>query len=272
MKKIILLLVAVLASVTVFAQRGIPRTNNVSVSSTIVTKKKSIVSRQGFQQSLELGTKLDLREEYKGTTGVNYIGGYRFNSHFFAGIGVGLECAHFVAKGVKENVGKNAFLVSESWSFRTLSELDVFTKRELGIPDTRGMDNAEGSLNRIAVPLYLHLKGYYTKTKCAPYSSLSIGGIFAPKENGLYADFSTGVSVRLNDKNSVYFAAGVWYRRVRDTFLEGLHVKYETEYHGPDRVDSACTIGYSHTHLNIYNLFSHWTYAVGLSLRVGFSF
>ena len=65
MKKIILLLVAVLASVTVFAQRGIPRTNNVSVSSTIVTKKKSIVSRQGFQQSLELGTKLDLREEYK---------------------------------------------------------------------------------------------------------------------------------------------------------------------------------------------------------------
>lgn len=272
MKKIIFAIVAVLIPVAVFAQRGIPRSNNVSVSSTIVTKKKSIVSRQGFQQSLELGTKLDLREEYKGTTGVNYIGGYRFNSHFFAGIGVGLECAHFVAKGVKENVGKNAFLVSESWSLRTFSELDVFTKRELGIPDTRGMDNAEGSLNRIAVPLYLHLKGYYTKTKCAPYSSLSIGGFFAPKENGLYADFSTGVSVRLNDKNSVYFAAGVWYRRVRDTFLEVLHVKYETEYHGPDRVDSACTIGYSHTHLNIYNLFSHWTYAVGLSLRVGFSF
>ncbi|MBQ9722877.1 MAG: hypothetical protein IJV84_05090 [Bacteroidales bacterium] len=277
MKKIILLLVAVLASVTVFAQRGIPRTNNVSVSSTIVTKKKSIVSRQGFQQSLELGTKLDLRDEYKGTTGVNYIGGYRFNSHFFAGIGVGLECAHFVAKGVKNAIGSNTYIVTkldypnDKW--------DEYVKRELHIPNTHGMNNSYGSLNRVSIPLYLHLKGYYTKTKCAPYSSLSIGGIFAPKENGLYLDFSTGVDVRLNDTNSIYFAAGFWYRNVRDNCLrQGDYQNYYyylESYHEANSFNSfnsACTINYEHYHFRVEDLFNSMTFAMGLSLHVGFSF
>lgn len=150
MKKITILIVAMLVSVAAFAQRGIPRSNNVSVSSTVVTKKKSIASKQGFQQSLELGTKLDLSDEYKGTTGVNYIGGYRFNSHFFAGIGVGLECAHFVATGVKNAIGSNTYIVTKLDS--PTDEWDEYVKRELHIPNTHGMDNSYGSLNRVSIP------------------------------------------------------------------------------------------------------------------------
>ena len=55
MKKIIFVIVAALASATVFAQRGIPRSNNVSVSSTIVTKKTMLSeSKIRFQQMAEL--------------------------------------------------------------------------------------------------------------------------------------------------------------------------------------------------------------------------
>lgn len=274
MKKIIFAIVAVLIPVAVFAQRGIPRSNNVTVSSTIVTKKKSIASKHGFQHSIGLETKLDLSREYKGTTGVNYIGGYRFNSHFFAGIGVGLECAHFVATGVKNAIGSNTYIVTKLDSPN--DKWDEYVKRELHIPNTHGMDNSYGSLNRVSIPLYLHLKGYYTKTKCAPYSSLSIGGIFAPKENGLYLDFSTGVDVRLNDTNSIYFAAGFWYRNVRDNCLrQGDYQNYNyylESYHEANRFNSACTINYEHYHFRIEDLFNSMTFAMGLSLHVGFSF
>lgn len=264
MKKIIFVIVALLASVTVFAQRGIPRSNNVSVSSTIVTKKKSIVSKHGFQQSVELGTKLDLIGECKGTTGVNYIGGYRFNNHFYAGVGIGLEFAHLVASGVREYVESSTIIYSVSEYID-----DDIIKQELGISDA-------GSLNLVSIPLYMHLKGYFTKTKWAPYSSLSLGGILAPKENGLYADFSTGVDIRLNDKINVYFAAGVWYRHVRDTYLGYTgHVPRFTNrpvYYDGNCQDTACNLNNNHYHNMISNLFCRMTDTCGLSLRVGVSF
>ena len=73
MKKITFVTVAILVSVAAFAQRGIPRTDNVSVSSTVVKKTtKQSDYQKGFQQSVELGTKIDFLD--KGTTGVNYIG------------------------------------------------------------------------------------------------------------------------------------------------------------------------------------------------------
>lgn len=271
MKKITILIVTMLVSVAAFAQRGIPRSNNVSVSSTVVTKKKSIASKQGFQQSLELGTKLDLIDEYKGTTGVNYIGGYRFNNHFYAGVGIGLEFAHLVASGIREYVESSTIIYSESDYID-----DEMIKRELGIPNTHGMNNAYGSLNLVSIPLYLHLKGYYTKTKWAPYSSISLGGILAPKENGLYADFSTGVDIRLNDKISVYFTAGVWYRKVRDNYLGYTgHVPRFTNrpvYYDGNCQDIACNLNNNHYHNMISNLFYRMSDTCGLSLRVGVSF
>ena len=51
MKKIIFIMVAVLISFTAFAQRGIPRTDNVSVSSTVVKRTtRQSESKYRFQQ------------------------------------------------------------------------------------------------------------------------------------------------------------------------------------------------------------------------------
>ena len=39
---------------------------------------------------IEVGSKFDCLE-FKGSTGINYIGGYRFNNWLFAGVGIGLD-------------------------------------------------------------------------------------------------------------------------------------------------------------------------------------
>ncbi len=271
MKKITIAIVAMLTSVAVFAQRGIPRTNNVSVSSTVVKKTtKQSDSQKGFQQSVELGTKIDFADD-KGTTGVNYIGGYRFSNHFFAGMGVGLEFAHHVA-GFKEYVGNSTIVYSD---YNHVGNADIIQK--LGIPrNSIGM--VSGSLNRIAIPLYLHFKGYYMKTKWAPYSSLSLGGVLAPKENGLYTDFSMGVDAKLNAKFHAYFALGCYYRNTRFAYLgesnDSKGFTYSYIFYDNDCQDDACDVHSknAHYHFLISDLYNRMRGVFGLSLRVGVSF
>lgn len=88
MKKIIFAIAAVLISATAFAQRGIPRTDNVSVSSTIVTKTtKEYESKFRFQQMPEVivGYSFDSGVLIGGT----YTAGCRFSNWFFLGCGGG---------------------------------------------------------------------------------------------------------------------------------------------------------------------------------------
>lgn len=86
MKKIIFILVTVLISFTAFAQRGIPRTDNVSVSSTVVKKtSKQSETKYGFQQMINLEVALPLDT----FAGISYTAGYKFNHWFLGGLGVG---------------------------------------------------------------------------------------------------------------------------------------------------------------------------------------
>lgn len=89
MKKITILIVAMLVSVTAFAQRGIPRSNNVSVSSTVIKKTtKQSESKIKFQQIAEghVGYSFDSEAILLGGT---YSGGARFSNWFYLGAGVG---------------------------------------------------------------------------------------------------------------------------------------------------------------------------------------
>ena len=82
-------MVAVLISFTAFAQRGIPRTDNVSVSSTVVKRTtRQSESKYRFQQMAEfqIGYSFD-SEEY--LIGGAYTAGCRFSNWFFLGCGVG---------------------------------------------------------------------------------------------------------------------------------------------------------------------------------------
>ena len=89
MKKIIFILVAVLISFTAFEQRGIPRTDNVSVSSTVVKRTtRQSESKYRFQQMAEfqIGYSFDSAGYL---IGVAYTAGCRFSNWFFLGCGVG---------------------------------------------------------------------------------------------------------------------------------------------------------------------------------------
>ena len=88
MKKIIFVIVAVLISFAAFAQRGIPRTDNVSVSSTVVIKTiKKSESKFRFQQMPEVQVGYAFDSEY--LIGGSYTAGCRFSNWLFLGCGVG---------------------------------------------------------------------------------------------------------------------------------------------------------------------------------------
>lgn len=109
MKKFIIIIAAVLLHSTFADAQVVIRKNtekNTStVSTTVVTRniiykeRPKFDAKVGYQQFVELGATFcsayDEEHEGKGATGVNYIGGWRFNNWFFAGAGTGLNFSHF---------------------------------------------------------------------------------------------------------------------------------------------------------------------------------
>ena len=278
MKKIIILLVAVLASVTVFAQRGIPRTDNVSVSSTIVRKSQTQRSirkfdaRIGYQQIVEVN--------YSGfqNVGADYIGGWRFNNWLFLGGGIGfrreLECAD---PNIKKHIGDNSFW--SAYGDYTISGEALL--KDLGLS---GEDEI-GAINSYAIPLYAHIRTYLSRTMATPYLSLSAGGRFASKDSGLYLDLSGGVDFRIDDRHHMFLSLGFWVSGYRDSYI-GIfdpgfsYIDYNfdvtvTSYGPYEECEDNCTysgIESGHEHIDFLNLFKDKSAYCGFSIKLGLSF
>lgn len=164
MKKIIFIMVAVLISFTAFAQRGIPRTDNVSVSSTVVKRTtRQSESKYRFQQMAEFQIGYSFFDDY--FIGGAYTAGCRFSNWFFLGCGVGYN--------------------TYGWG--------------------------------TYVPMYMQMRGYFSKKTLKPYASLSLGCAYhsydyyesGMTELGYYVDFSIGVEVPLNKKLNLIVGVGV---------------------------------------------------------------
>lgn len=179
MKKLLVILMAVLIPAISFAQRGIPRSNNVSVSVKRVTETtvekdyKTYNARVGFQQMA--GVNIGAYGFDGFGLGISYVGGYRFNDWLFTGIGLEYNCAI---------VDTDFFYVPIYGQIRT-----YFTKR-IWRP------YVSLSLGR----LWQQYKWYddTESTSVAPSTS-----------EELYADFSFGVDVRLAQNMNLFMAAGV---------------------------------------------------------------
>jgi len=114
MKKIIFVIVAVLASVTVFAQRGIPRSNNLSVSSTVVTKRTMLSeSKIRFQQMAELQMGLSFFSD-DFLIGGSYSGGCRFSNWFYLGAEVGYYYEHMDGKWIPMYIHARGYFSKKS--------------------------------------------------------------------------------------------------------------------------------------------------------------
>ena len=272
MKRIILIVAALmLLSGISDAQVVIRKTqdkNMSSVSATVVKKnviykeRKLYDAKVGFQQFVELAPKIDFFDFDYGHTGINYIGGWRFNNWIYAGVGTGLEFAHIFAKGAKDFIGSDIVTYRENWyNYISSGDIDAYK---------------DGCFNRVSIPLYLHLRAYYMRTKWAPYSSVSFGGRLAPKDSGVYFDFSTGVDWRINDEYHAYFSLGFWLSKFRETSGWNYELDTTASYSSNEDCGTRACPYYNseedHYHIKFYNLFCQKKVNGGMSFRLGISF
>lgn len=171
----------------------------VSSSSLVVTKAALPDVKPGYEQSIDLSYTQFFNSE--GGIDINYIGGWRFNHMFYAGLGTGL---YFDATGYGD---KNPRRINSSSPYWTVGLLDMPV---------------------VSIPLYAHGKVYFTQKRWMPFVGLSVGGIFSTPiagEAGYLLDgwkiipFSygtcrfllnpmVGVDYRINADMDLYFSLG----------------------------------------------------------------
>lgn len=259
MKRIILIAVAIVLSLSVAeAQQDERYSQGVFTQTTTVTRTKierpkrekperpKYDAKLGFQQQASFGwwwTDNDYGYKNYSALRFSYIGGRRFNNYFFAGVGAGLDI------GVS-NTNKPIVRKSERGNYEVDSEryIDGYCSNKL-MP-----------MQSIAIPIFVNLKGYFTKTRVAPYLSFSAG-----------ARLSTGKKLMIYDEYGNYedqlrygafkpffeVAGGVNYRKSADrnyTFQFGYYTHNVKHFSAL----SGCDLG---------NWWNH-----GFSMSVGMTF
>lgn len=255
MKRLILIAVAILLSFSAAeAQQDERYSQGVFTQTTTVTRTKierpkrekperpKYDAKRGFQQQASFGwwraRITTFSTKPYSALRFSYIGGRRFNNYFFAGIGAGLDI------GMSNTYKANA--------------------HERGRGDsTVGYDGYVGlPMQSVAIPLFVNLKGYFTKTRVAPYLSFSAG-----------ARLSTGKKLKIYDVYGNYkdqlrygafkpffeFAGGLNYRKSADrnfTFQFGYYTHNVKFFDGKEGGG-----------FDLYNRWSH-----GFSMSVGMTF
>lgn len=262
MKRLILIAVAILLSFSaVEAQQDERYSQGVFTQTTTVTRTKierpkrekperpKYDAKRSFQQQASFGwwhTNQSVYYKNYSALRFSYIGGMRFNDYFFAGIGAGLD-------------------IGVSNTFKPIA------RQQYGYYDLQDSDSMDGSIGydgdigmpmqSIAIPLFVNFKGYFTKTKVAPYLSFSAG-----------ARLSTGKKIMIYDEYGNYedqlrygafkpffeVAAGINYRKSADrnyTFQFGYYTHNVKFFDGRKG-------GF-----DLYNRWSH-----GFSMSVGMTF
>ena len=153
MRKILFITLLLFASISAFGQM-------VSSSSLVVTQTKKQLPevKPGYEQSIDVACTYFFNDEMG--IDLNYIGGWRFNRMFYAGLGTGLYFDVLDYGGVR--------------------------------PNNRNYMYYKLDLQTVNVPLYAHGRVYFTKKNWMPFVALSIGGTFSTPQKGK-AEYSEGI-------------------------------------------------------------------------------
>lgn len=260
MKRIILIAVAIVLSLSAAeAQQDERYSQGVFTQTTTVTRTKierpkrekpdtpKYDAKRGFQQQASFGwwwTANNYGDKHHSALRFSYIGGMRFNNYFFAGVGAGLDI------GVS-NTDKPIVRETERGYYKVNNE-----RMSDGYDSGKLMP-----MQSIAIPLFVNLKGYFTKTRVAPYLSFSVG-----------ARLSTGKKLMVYDKYGNYedqlrygafkpffeVAAGINYRKSADrnyTFQFGYYAHDIKAFDGGK---------------GDFSLYNRWMH--GFSMSVGMTF
>lgn len=168
MKRIFFAILAVLlfAVVDLPAQNAVTGAMMLRSTNVIKTKKKlnEAPIKKGYQSEFSIAYSFfDYGKDAGSMFNFNYIGGYRFNHYVYLGVGTGVDLSTY-------NNGNPVICWNKNHGF--------FERYEMR--DTPKGDYVQSytalPLQRMAVPLYLHLRIYFMKTKFAPFLALS-GGV-----------------------------------------------------------------------------------------------
>lgn len=205
-------------------------------------------AKRGFQQQVSFGWWWS--ESWEGPNHsalrFSYIGGRRFNDYFFAGVGAGLDIG-----------------VSNTYKPTAKESVDYWGDSCYYVEDAYGWDRnlVDLPMQSIAIPLFVNFKGYFTKTKVAPYLSFSAGArLSTGKKLEIYDEYGNYDGKKRYGAFKPFFevAVGVNYRKSADrnyTFQFGYYTHEIKKFYG--------WYGYD----NLYNDWRH-----GFSMSVGMTF
>ena len=120
----------------------------ITTAQTITVKEKRVLEGT-YQQSIDIPIATDFDDDGINYTGVNYIGGYRFNDMFFLGAGAGINFNLFYQEYDGSSVYNDG--TGHAWTYDNL----------------------------ITRPLYAHARVYLVGAKCQPFFALSLGGFLS---------------------------------------------------------------------------------------------
>ena len=162
-------------------------------------KKSFEPVKKGYQQSIDVGSNLDMGEDCLFDAGLRYIGGYRINNAFFVGLGIGVDI-DYVDYGGYYNESRGYHYITERFC---------------------------PAPSMVMLPLFANVKAYLNKKRCQPFFSLSGGVKIGVSDRTLniynsysllssqsysrvigYVEPAFGLNFRVSNKTSIYFQAG----------------------------------------------------------------
>lgn len=150
----------------------------VEKKSKVKTKFKTIEFKKGYQQEVSFAySYMEGSGEYipLHQLNFNYIGGYRFNHFFYAGIGTGLDfAANYNFKPLL--IESSNYNVADSRYYKKGDKISYYDTYRNRLP-----------IQKVSIPLYVHLRTYFMKTKWSPFIAFSAGVRFSvPKKADIH--------------------------------------------------------------------------------------
>lgn len=227
-------------------------------------KLKAVEIKRGYQQ--EVSFAYSLMFDTGSMINLNYVGGYRFNHHFYVGLGTGLDFSTYNDNG-----------------FVCYGETEYEGDQYIHYPYIYDRDSAESRIGKnyiysaylpmqtVAVPLYVHLRTYFMKTKWTPFLAFSAGvRLSSSKKLDVY---DVRIDKRYSWSSWAYYV-GDYSRTIEYGAVTGMfEVMPGVSYQHKSGTAFNFQFGFAtrgQCYLHRYNLDSDW--AFGFTMRLGVVF
>lgn len=238
----------------------------LSVYDKKIKKGKSLAPLTDSQQkrkwkylsNVELNNSINITDLDGSLYGLDYIGGLQYKNRFFLGIGVGLSFAYNFTHIYVDFFSPYGYKRLET-DYDRPGYSYFITPGDANTADA----SSDHGYNLLHVPLYLHCKGRFLKSRCSPYAALSLGGRFssAYRQSG-FVETSVGVSYKMSNAREMYLSWGMCV----DSNMEHYHIG--NGYLGNECYEGDGISGVSdHLHVQV-----EYGAAVSTKVRLGFSF